>query len=83
MVDLPLSIYDLFILRNSNQRRKLIDDARNKEYAKLVLDRADPRKSFPEVDPTKISLIKKAYKESQIPVGFLGSVKSEKILARL
>ena len=80
MVDLPLSIYDLFILRNSNQRRKLIDDARNKEYAKLVLDRADPRKSFPEVDPTKISLIKKAYKESQIPVGFLGSVKSEKIL---
>lgn len=80
MVALPLSIYDLFILRNSNQRRKLIDDARNREYAKTVLDRADPRKPFPEVDPTKISQIKKVYKESQIPLGFLETIKSEKIL---
>lgn len=80
MVDLPLSIYDLFILRNSNQRNKLIDDARNKEYAKMVLDRADPRKPFPEVDSTKISLIKKAYRESQIPIGFLETIRTEKIL---
>lgn len=82
VVGIPLSIYDRFILRNSNEAAKILKKSTNRPLSLARLRIADPEKPFPIETPGGVNELKKVYRESRIPLSFLGSVKTEAVLRR-
>lgn len=76
-VGLPLGIYDLFILRNSNQETKLLKSSKFYKLSKVILDTINPKNSFVIETPITTSSILDAYWKAPIPKSFLSTLQDQ------